>query len=163
MKPLHLTLVFFLLIALSCTSENKKVQGNDTTEIIAKDTTFSSASPKTNTTNCYEYIKNRDTATLKIIMEGEELTGNLDYKLFEKDRNTGKIAGEMKGDTIIAEYYFNSEGVSSIREIVLVKKEDGKIYEGTGEMMEKGSKMVFKDRSALQFNQSLVFSPANCK
>lgn len=163
MKPLHLTLVFFLLIAMSCTNENKKVQDNDTTEIIAEDTTFSSTNPKINTTNCYEYIKNRDTATLKIIMEGEELTGNLDYKLFEKDHNTGTIAGEMKGDTIIAEYYFKSEGVSSIREIVLVKKDDGKIYEGTGEMMEKGSKMVFKDRSSLMFNQSLVFSPTNCK
>lgn len=163
MKPSIYLLALFTIFGASCTNENKNIQENDTTEIIAHDTTFSATTPKTSSSNCYEYIKNKDTATLKIYIEGEELTGNLTYKLFEKDRNTGTIAGEMKGDTIIAEYTFDSEGMRSVREVVFVKKDDGKIYEGTGEMIEKSGKMMFKDRSGLQFNQSMVFSPADCK
>ncbi|MEQ7798948.1 hypothetical protein ABDJ41_03955 [Pedobacter sp. ASV1-7] len=162
MKSSIYTLALIAMISSSCTNENKSKVTNDTTEIIAHDTTFTSSTPKTNSTDCYQYIKNKDTASLKINIEGEELTGNLNYNLFEKDRNSGTIAGEMKGDTIIAEYTFDSEGMRSVREVVFVKKIDGNIYEGTGEVMEKGGKMVFKDRSALKFSPAMVFTKTNC-
>lgn len=153
----------FALIISACTNENKTKQTKDVDEVIAMDTTFTASQPKKSSSDCYMYIKNRDTASLKINIEGEELTGDLDYRLFEKDSNKGKIAGEMKGDTIIAEYTFDSEGMRSVREVVFVKKDDGNIYEGTGEVMEKGGKMVFKDRSALKFNPTMVFTKADCK
>ncbi|MNE98222.1 hypothetical protein D3C80_1967130 [compost metagenome] len=69
----------------------------------------------------------------------------------------------MKGDTIIAEYTFDSEGMRSVREVVFVKRADGNIYEGTGEVMEKGGKMVFKDRSTLKFSPAMVFTKTDCK
>nr|WP_121269250.1 hypothetical protein [Pedobacter schmidteae] len=147
----------------ACTSENKNKQTGDSTEVIAVDTTFTATNPKKSSSDCYVYIKNRDTASLKIKMEGEELTGELNYKLFEKDGNTGKIAGEMRGDTIIAEYTFDSEGLRSVREVVFVKKADGNIYEGSGEMMDKGGKMVFKNPSTLKFGPTMVFIPTSCK
>lgn len=162
MKSSIYTLALIAMISASCTNENKSTVANDTTEIIAHDTTFTSSTPETNSTDCYQYIKNKDTASLKINIEGEELTGNLNYNLFEKDRNSGTIAGEMKGDTIIAEYTFDSEGMRSVREVVFVKRIDGNIYEGTGEVMEKGGKMVFKDRSALKFSPAMVFTKTNC-
>lgn len=152
----------FTLASVSCTSETKNRAG-DSTEVIAVDTTFTATTPKEDHSDCYIYIKNRDTATLKLDITGEELTGELDYKLFEKDSNTGKIAGEMKGDTIIAEYTFDSEGMRSVREVVFVKKDDGNIYEGTGDVIEKDGKMVFKDRSALKFSPTMVFTKTNCK
>ncbi len=68
----------------------------------------------------------------------------------------------MKGDTIIAEYIFNSEGRSSIREIVLLRK-DGKLYEGYGDVEERKGKMVFKDRSKLLFGDAIVFSKTDCQ
>ena len=162
MKPSIITLALFIIIAASCTSDNKSRVVSDTAEVIALDTTFSAVTPKTSSSNCYVYINNKDTASLKINIEGEELTGDLNYNLFEKDRNKGTIAGEMKGDTIIAEYTFDSEGLRSVREVVFVKRIDGNIYEGTGEVIEKGGKMVFKDRSALKFSPSMVFTKTNC-
>ncbi|MNL01805.1 hypothetical protein D3C87_1222900 [compost metagenome] len=83
--------------------------------------------------------------------------------MFEKDNNKGKITGELKGDTIIAEYIFDSEGMRSVREVVFVQKDDGKIYEGTGDVIEKNGKMVFKDRSALKFGEAIVFTKTDCK
>lgn len=163
MKLLKLTLACLTIIAASCNNDNKTKQATDTTEVIAVDTTFTATHPKKSSSDCYTYIKNRDTASLKINIEGEELTGDLNYNLFEKDSNKGKIAGEMKGDTIIAEYTFDSEGMRSVREVVFVKKNDGHIYEGTGEMFEKSGKMMFKDRSALKFSPTIVFTKTNCK
>lgn len=69
---------------------------------------------------------------------------------------------EIEGDTIIAEYDFNSEGARSIREIVFLKK-DGKLYEGFGDVETKGTKVVFKNRAALKFDGGLVFDPTACK
>ncbi len=162
MRLSFLISALFITALTSCTTENKNRAG-DSTEVIAVDTTFTATAPKENRSDCYIYIKNRDTATLKLNITGEELTGELDYKLFEKDSNTGKIAGEMKGDTIIAEYIFDSEGMRSVREVVFVKKDDGNIYEGTGDVMEKDGKMVFKNRSTLKFSPTMVFTKTNCK
>lgn len=160
MKNTIIVLAFFILITAACTNEKKN---KDAAEAIAVDTTFTATQPKKSSSDCYVYVSNRDTASLKINTEGEELTGELNYNLFEKDRNTGKIAGEMKGDTIIAEYTFDSEGMRSVREVIFVKKDDGNIYEGTGEVMEKGGKTIFKDRTALKFSPTMVFSPTDCK
>ena len=162
MRLLFLIPTIFIIALASCTSENKSATG-DSTEVIAVDTTFTAATPNESGSDCYIYTKNRDTASLKLNITGEELTGELNYKLFEKDRNTGKIAGEMKGDTIIAEYTFDSEGMRSVREVVFVKKDDGNIYEGTGDVIEKDGKMVFKDRSALKFSPTMVFTKTDCK
>lgn len=162
MKPLIFILALLVIIAASCTSDNKSKVDTDTAEVIALDTTFSATTPKTSSSDCYVYIKNRDTASLIIKIDGEELTGDLNYNLFEKDRNKGTIAGEMKGDTIIAEYTFDSEGLRSVREVIFVKRIDGNIYEGTGEVIEKGGKMIFKDRSTLKFSPTMVFKKTNC-
>lgn len=162
MRLLFFISTLFILSLASCTSENKGAAG-DSTEVIALDTTFTATTPNESSGDCYIYTKNRDTASLKLNIIGEELTGELSYKLFEKDSNAGKIAGEMKGDTIIAEYTFDSEGMRSVREVVFVKKDDGNIYEGTGDVIEKDGKMVFKDRSAIKFSPTMVFTKTNCK
>src|SRR5687768_4887307 len=88
-------------------------------------TTNTNVSPATKQ-SCYSYIKNRDTATLTLITSGHVITGELSYKLFEKDSNYGIIKGEMKGDTLIANYVFNSEGKKSTRQVAFLKK-DGKL------------------------------------
>lgn len=162
MKLPLLISAFLIITIASCTSENKSKEG-DSTEVIAVDTTFTATTPEEGSSDCYIYTNNRDTASLKLNIAGEELTGELDYKLYGKDSNTGKIAGEMKGDTIIAEYTFDSEGMRSVREVVFVRKDDGNIYEGMGEVIEKNGKMAFKNRSALKFSPTMVFTKTNCK
>lgn len=144
----------------SCTSDKKVEEQSDTMAMTGRDTTV--MAPVDNELgNCYQYIKNRDTASLKIQVAGQEVTGDLNYKLFEKDSNKGTIAGELKGDTIIAEYTFDSEGMRSIREIVFLHK-DGKLIEGFGDVEQKGVKTVFKNRAALKFDSGLTFDKTDC-
>ncbi|WP_199120706.1 hypothetical protein [Pedobacter sp. ASV28] len=112
--------------------------------------------------NCYAYIKGKDTATLTLLTSGMVSTGELHYKWFEKDNNSGTIAGEMHGDTLIASYTFNAEGKQSSRQVVFLKRGD-QLLEGFGEVTEKEGKVIFKDVSKLNFGQALVFEQVACK
>lgn len=116
------------------------------------------------TTNktCYAYINNKDTVSLSLVKAGNSLTGMLDYNLYEKDKNTGTIAGLIKGDTIIADYTFNAEGTSSVREVAFIKKGD-QLVEGYGDMKEKDGKTVFTDAKSLKFGGVITLTPIECK
>jgi len=158
---------FFLGLAAvlfgACTSENKNKTAADSSELIAEDTTFTATKAPSSAVRaeCYRYINNRDTVAMELKIAGEEYTGKLNYSFFEKDKNKGTFAGEMKGDTLIAEYIFDSEGMRSVREVVFLKK-DEKLLEGFGETEEKGSKVIFKDRSKLNFGNAVVLSKTAC-
>lgn len=156
----------YLLFAMAagltaCSSENTDSNKGDSTELIAEDTTFTATNPPAaNSTDCYQYVNNKDSVVLKLKVAGEEVTGDLNYNWFEKDKNKGTLAGEMKGDTLIAEYLFDSEGTRSVRDVVFLKK-GGQLYEGYGKSTEKGGKMTFEDRSKLKFD-AIVLSKVPC-
>lgn len=113
-------------------------------------------------TQCFQYIKNRDTATLSIIRSGNRVTGNLTYSLWEKDKNVGTIVGIVKGDTIVADYTFQSEGKNSVRQEVWLKK-DEQLIEGFGDVEEVDGKTKFKSIDKLKFENILVFNKIDCK
>ncbi|WP_316746037.1 hypothetical protein [Pedobacter gandavensis] len=150
------------VIMASCTSNQAEKKVTDSS-MIAVDTTFSptNEAPKHEIT-CYQYVKNKDTANMQLRINGEEITGFLDYHIYEKDANKGTLSGEMKGDTLIAEYTFDSEGMRSVRELVLLKK-DGRFYEGYGPVKEEKGKVMFEHRGSLKFDHNVVFSPIPCK
>lgn len=156
------TFIIFSVLAIgSCTTDKKTDSPTDSTALTVTDTTKGVATDNV-LGDCYAYIKNRDTASLKLQIDGEQVTGDLSYRLFEKDSNKGTLAGELKGDTIIAEYTFDSEGMRSVREIVFLNK-DGKLIEGFGDVEQKGVKTVFKNRATLKFDNGLVFDKTDCK
>lgn len=109
---------------------------------------------------CFESI-GKDTAQLELKTTGHKVTGTLRINLYEKDLNEGTIDGEMKGDTLIADYTFYSEGTSSIREVVFLKKKD-QLIEGFGETVMLEGKQVFKNRSTLSFDNSLELTAIEC-
>ncbi|RYG11970.1 MAG: hypothetical protein EOO07_19775 [Chitinophagaceae bacterium] len=92
---------------------------------------------------------------------GNVTSGKLNYKLKEKDSNTGTIKGEMRGDTLLAEYTFNSEGTQSVRQVAFIKKGD-QLLEGFGDVEQKDGKMVFKNTPKLTYGQSIVFEKVDC-
>lgn len=163
MKKSLLLLTGIALLASACNSSNTDDKSVDSISVTSMDTSLTPSVPvQEKISECYIYTKNRDTAKLKINTENDELTGDLSYSLFEKDSNKGTISGEVKGDTILAEYNFDSEGMRSTREVVFLKR-DRKLYEGFGEVEEKNGKTVFKDRSKLKFGDAIVFSLTDCK
>ena len=113
---------------------------------------------------CYRAILKKDTISLTLnIKNGQLSSGNLSYNFFEKDKNVGTIVGDFKGDTLIANYTFMSEGVSSVRQVAFLKK--GNIYvEGYGDVViDNNGKVTFKDTKQLKFDGKTVLSKVDCK
>jgi hypothetical protein len=154
MKKLFFLLFISIAIFTACQNNNTEQKSANSEE---PDTNIIPASEQF----CYQYIKNKDTATMTMMSSGPITTGELKYNLYEKDKNTGIFEGELKGDTLIAEYTFNSEGKESVRQVAFLKK-GNQLVEGFGEVEEKNGKMMFKDKSKLTFGDSMIFNKVDC-
>ena len=112
---------------------------------------------------CYSAIIKKDTISLSLTVKDSSLEeGELHYNFFEKDKNHGTLTGTFKGDTLFADYTFMSEGKSSVREVVFLKK-GNTFIEGYGDVEEKDNKMVFKDKKKLSFDGKIALSKTDCK
>lgn len=118
-------------------------------------------SPQENEEECYSYVTPKDTVYLHVSRKNRSITGDLTYKLYEKDSNQGSLDGRIKGDTLVAEYTFNSEGRSSVREVIFLKKGDTYI-EGFGPVNDKEGKTVFQDHKNITFINGITLSKTDC-
>ena len=98
---------------------------------------------------CYTHAENKDTINMTIVIQDKNISGELTYKIFEKDRNQGQLNGVLSGDTIIATYTFESEGITSVREVAFLRKENT-LVEGFGTMDSTGTH--FSSRRGLTFS-----------
>ena len=115
-----------------------------------------------NLLNCYRYINNNDTINLKTVNVKGFITGTLVYNLYEKDENKGTIQGSMKGNVLIADYTFFSEGMKSVRQVAF-KKIGSNFIEGYGDVEDKNGKMIFKNPDSLTFSQSVILKAFDCR
>ena len=103
----------------------------------------------------------KDTIELSFASTGDSISGTLAYKIFEKDKTEGVIHGHFKGDTLFAEYTFQSEGMQSLREIVFLKKGDV-LVQGIGPIEEKGNRQYFTDYKQIHFDSGIELKKSNC-
>lgn len=139
-----------LLLTAACTSE-KTDQADDpplSTEV-------------TETSACYAAVTAGDSVTLRLVNANGDITGELTYNNREKDDNRGTIMGQMRGDTLLADYTFMSEGTESVRQVAFLKRGSG-FVEGYGDAEDRNGKMVFKNTSGLNFASGTVFEKAPC-
>ncbi len=139
-----------LVIFASCNTEKKH---ESTTKMEAK---------TTQTETCYQHTKDSSTIKLNIKINDNMVTGNLLYDYYQKDRSAGKIKGELKSDTLFADYTFVSEGVESVREVVFIKTANGWV-EGYGEIDDKNGKVMFKDKNKITFDNNVVLREIACQ
>ena len=154
MKNYNYLLATIIILFAACQNQTKQI--NNSNEI-AVDTNIVNVSD----VQCYAYIKNKDTANLSFTITNGIIVGELAYKLYEKDNNKGMVEGEMKGDTLIIDYTFNSEGMESERQVVMLKK-GNQLFEGFGDVEEKNGKLIFKDLSSLNFKDGIVYNKIDC-
>jgi len=140
-----------LLLLAAC-----REQASQTAEAPATAATPSPAGPQ-----CYAYTTAKDTVHLTLATTQPTVTGQLSYRYSEKDRNEGTIRGAMYGDTLRAEYTFQSEGVSSVREVVFLRRGSG-FVEGYGDVVERGGATVFKQPHALRYLSAQPLVPVAC-
>ena len=132
-----------LIVFASCNTE-KKQESTTKTEV-----------KTTQTETCYQHTKDSSTIRLNVIINDNIITGNLTYDYYQKDKSKGTIKGQLKSDTLFADYTFMSEGVESVREVVFIKIANGWV-EGYGEIDDKDGKVTFKDRSKITFDNNVV-------
>ncbi|GAB3634494.1 hypothetical protein GCM10027422_00840 [Hymenobacter arcticus] len=111
---------------------------------------------------CYAYTAGKDTVRLTLRTTQPTVTGQLTYNYFEKDRNQGTIRGTLHGDTLRADYTFQSEGTTSVRQVAFVRRGQDFI-EGYGDLAERNGKTVFEKPHALQFDSKNLLSPVACQ
>jgi hypothetical protein len=117
--------------------------------------------PENKLGGCYVSILKRDSANLNLIIKNNYVSGTLEYKLYEKDRNNGTISGKYEDSLIVLNYTFQSEGISSIREVVF-KVVNGELLEGQGLIEMKGDTAKFKDISKLIYPEEYRFKKTDC-
>lgn len=142
-------IVLNLLIFASCNQEKK--QESTKTEV-----------KTTQTETCYQHTKDSSTIKLNIAIKDNIATGNLIYDYYQKDKSRGTIKGEIKSDTLFAEYTFISEGIESIREVVFLKTVNGWV-EGYGEIDDKDGKVSFKNRNKITFDNNALLKQTVCQ
>jgi len=112
---------------------------------------------------CYAWRLNGSIIEMSFnVNSHQEVNGKLTYNLVGKDKNEGTLIGNMKGDTLVADYTFSSEGVSSVREVVFLQK-DGAFIEGYGDIVEANDKVSFKDKKKLKFDAKNTLAKVDCK
>lgn len=146
-----ITITSFAILALvSCKKEAQEI---DTPETVAE---------KPAVEECYKGILKEDTIAMTLIVKDREITdGQLSYHFVEKDKNDGTLKGQIKGDTIFADYTFMSEGKQSIREVAFLKQGNAYI-EGYGEVKEVNGKMIFVNPRQLKFDSKTILSKTEC-
>jgi hypothetical protein len=110
---------------------------------------------------CYVYVQGRDSIKLSLRQRQGKIRGDLQFGFYEKDKSYGTIEGEMKGDTLFANYSFTSEGTLSSREVALLKRDDSFIL-GSGDIANSGNTDVFKDRETIEFGDGVILKNTDC-
>ena len=145
--------IFALALLTSCGSQPEKTEDQNTTQEKPKEEVPMA---------CYQYASQGDTVALKLVHLGDSYSGSLVYLFKEKDRNMGTIQGIMRGDILVADYTFNSEGTKSIRQVAF-KKAGNSYVEGYGESVDENGVMKFKDITSLNFGSSIVLQETACQ
>lgn len=103
----------------------------------------------------YSYQADGDTVALHLSMQDDKAVGHLTYAWKEKDHNSGSFEGAVHNGVLLADYTFESEGLTSVREVAF-KLDGNTATEGYGDVEEKDGKFIFKDTAALDFSKGLV-------
>lgn len=155
MKPYFVAAAF--LTMLSCQRSATTSSGAE-----QKDSSAATQSPIAAGLQCYTKISGNDTSYLKFEATNEVISGSLEYRLFEKDKNYGTITGTISNNIIEAEYSFMSEGTVSVRPVVF-KLSDGQIFEAIPSSMDAEGIPVFdNDQHKLTFEET-PFVKGDCK
>ena len=151
-RPILISVLIFLLVACSPSNRDEQIAHNVVGENAGR-----AAGPA-----CYIYATDRDTVYLVLASPvGDTITGELRYDFFERDGNIGFIEGQVRGDTLMADYTFLSEGMVSVREVGFLLGKD-RVIEGYGDVEQVDGRMVFWHKDSLDFSNGLMMSQISC-
>ncbi|NBL64006.1 hypothetical protein GV828_02195 [Flavobacterium sp. NST-5] len=153
MKKQLTFIALLLLMIISC---------NDKKENTPENQNIPEKKNKIAAKECYHYAKNKDSISLTLIYgENQKISGDLVYNFYQKDGNFGSFDGIIKGDTLILNYHFESEGIKSLREEIFLKK-GLNLLRGYGEMAILNGKEFVKERKNIKFDNDFALLKIDC-
>jgi hypothetical protein len=151
-------LFIFISVALfSCKSKTSESQTADSTAAIAVDTVATATKPvSAEETLCFEHKEGKDNTTVKLVINGDAVTGEMNWTPYEKDGAVGSLKGKKVRDEIFVDYDYVIEGSNQSEEKIF-KIEGDKLLEKSGELIDgKDGKLVMKDPSKATYMDGLV-------
>lgn len=144
-------------LLLSCTNDGRPGPGSETPhpEVPVTGVVGPQRLPAP---GCYELVSGGDTARLQLQLQDTLIQGTLVYDWKERDGNTGTFKGAVRDSLLKAYYTFESEGMTSVREVTFLIKGD-QLLEGYGPVGQRGDTVVFLRPDALQFSGERPFLP----
>lgn len=108
---------------------------------------------------CYVATLAKDVYTLNIADQmGENFTGTLRFKNFEKDSSSGTFVGTYKDGILLGDYSFQSEGTNSVMQVIFKKTAYG-FVRGYGDVDSNGTH--FTDLSKITYDAKQTFKPSS--
>lgn len=139
----------------ACQSSNSDSKNIDSTNIIA-DTTATATMSMVEDTRCFEEKIGKDITTVKLAINGDVVTGEMEWLPYEKDGAVGTLKGKKVGDEIIVDYDYVIEGSNQSEEKIF-KLDGEKLLVKEGELTEdKSGKLIMKDPTGAKFSQTLL-------
>ncbi|MDQ3683349.1 MAG: hypothetical protein M3352_09795 [Bacteroidota bacterium] len=154
-------LIISIVFLIACVdTDNKASTTGETTHATTNDTIVTTA--PVILTGCYQMTMKNDSGWLNLTVNDTVVTGTLKYNLYEKDSNTGTINGVVRNNMIYADYTFQSEGMTSVREVIF-KISGNTLIQAFGDLTEKNGKIIFADKNDLQYINTSPFIKDNCE
>lgn len=109
---------------------------------------------------CYVATLGKDVYTLSITSQDKEFAaGTLSFKNFEKDSSSGTLAATYKEGILLGDYTFDSEGSTSVMQVIFKKTTDG-FVRGYGEVDSTGTS--FADLGDITYDEKAIFKTTPC-
>lgn len=110
-----------------------------------------------NVGGCYAAGNGKDVYSLEITsLQGENVSGNLSFKNFEKDSSSGTFQGTYKNGILLADYTFASEGTTSVMQVIFKKVGDD-FVRGYGDV-DTATGTQFTDLNNITYDSASVLS-----
>ena len=122
-----------------------------------KDTEIANIPPASNIEGCYIAGTVKDVYTLNIqSKEGENFSGSLAFKNFEKDSSSGTFVGTYINGILLGEYAFQSEGMDSVMQVIFKRVGDD-FVRGYGDV-DSATGSRFTDLNNITYDTSSVLA-----
>jgi hypothetical protein len=99
---------------------------------------------------CYMYSLGKDVTCVQLTMDGDKVTGYMDWTPDQKDGGRGFLVGTKTGNMIVADWTYMIEGSKNTEQIAF-KIDGDKLIRAQGELTEKGKKLVIKDMAKAKY------------
>ncbi len=106
-------------------------------------------------TYCYEYRVGQDVTTVKLVVNGNDIIGDMNWIPFEKDSGRGTLKGTRNGNEISAVWTYVIEGSNQTEE-VMFKTEGEQLMRKTGELVDEkmDGNLKMKDPNFAQYTET---------